>query len=312
MVRIFFATDVHGSDVCWRKFISAGKFYKVDFIILGGDTTGKEICPIIKYPDGRTVVRFFGREDVIKNGGELQVYEKRINDAGLYHYYTTPEEYNVLVDDEKKVDEIFSSLMIERWRQWIEIAEKNLKGTSIRCLVAPGNDDRFVIDSIIDTSNIVERVEGKVIEIEGHEMINCGWTNPTPWNTPRECSEDELLKKIEAMTSQVKNMENSIFELHAPPYGSGLDEAPVLDENLVPIKGGTERGPVGSTAVLQTIKKCQPLLGLHGHIHESKGAMKIGRTLCLNPGSMYSEGMLQGALITLEKNKVKSYLFTAG
>jgi len=312
MVRIFFSTDVHGSDVCWRKFISAGKFYKVDAIILGGDTTGKEVCPIIRYPDGRTIVRFFGREDVVKNESELQVYEKRIMDAGLYHYYATPEEYETLIDDEKKVDEIFSGLMMERWKQWIEIAEKNLKGTGIRCLVAPGNDDRFVIDSIIDTSDIVERVEGKVIEIGGHEMINCGWTNPTPWNTPRECSEDELMKKIESMIPQVKNMENSIFELHAPPYGSGLDEAPILDENLVPIKGGTERGSVGSTAVLEAIRKYQPLLGLHGHIHESKGVIKIGRTLCVNPGSMYSEGMLQGALIVLEKNKVKSYLFTSG
>jgi len=312
MVRIFFATDVHGSDVCWRKFISSGKFYKADAIILGGDTTGKEICPIIRHPDGKIVVRFFGREDVVKDEKELIAHEKRIMDAGLYQHYTTPEEYKTLVNDEKKVDEIFSRLMMERWKQWIEIAEKNLKGTGIKCLVAPGNDDRFVIDSIIDTSNVIERVEGKVIEIDGHEMINCGWTNPTPWNTPRECSEEELSKKVEAMTSQVKNFENSIFELHAPPYGSGIDEAPILDENLVPIKGGTERGPVGSTTVLEAIKKYQPLLGIHGHIHESKGAMKIGRTLCLNPGSMYSEGILQGALIILEKNKVKSYLFTSG
>ena len=312
MVRIFFATDIHGSDVCWRKFINAGKFYKADFLVLGGDTTGKEICPIIKYPDGKIVVKYFGREEVVKDNKELAVYEKRIMDAGLYQYYTTPEEYASLVNDEEKVDEIFSRMMIERWKNWIEIAEKNLKGSGIRCLVAPGNDDRFVIDSIIDSSSVIERVEGKIVDVDGHEMINCGWTNPTPWNTPRECSEEELAKKIASMTSQVKNMENCIFELHAPPFGTGIDEAPILDKNLVPIKGGTERGPVGSTAVLEAIKKCQPLLGLHGHIHESKGAVKIGRTVCLNPGSMYSEGMLQGVVVMLEKNKVKSYLFTSG
>jgi len=312
MVRIFFATDIHGSDVCWRKFINAGKFYKADIMVLGGDTTGKEICPIIKYPDGKIVVKYLGREEIVKDSKELAVYEKRIMDAGLYQYYTTPEEYASLVNDEEKVDKIFSAMMTERWKNWIEIAEKNLKGTGIRCLVAPGNDDRFVIDSIIDTSTVIERVEGKIVDIDGHEMINCGWTNPTPWNTPRECSEEELAKKIESMTSQVKNMENCIFELHAPPYGTGIDEAPILDKNLVPIKGGTERGPVGSTAVLEAIKKCQPLLGLHGHIHESKGAMKIGRTVCLNPGSMYSEGMLQGVVVILEKNKVKTYLFTSG
>jgi Icc-related predicted phosphoesterase len=143
-------------------------------------------------------------------------------------------------------------------------------------------------------------------------MINCGWTNPTPWKTPRECSEEDLLKRIRDMTSKVKNMETSIFALHAPPYGTGLDEAPELDKELRPVKGGTSRAPVGSTAVLQIIKECQPLLGLHGHIHEAKGATKIGRTLCLNPGSMYSEGMLQGVLLAIDKNTVKSYLFTSG
>lgn len=312
MLKLFFSTDIHGSDVCWRKFVSAGKFYKVDAIVLGGDTTGKEICPIIKYPDGKIIVQYFGRKDPVKDPADLPIFEKRIMDSGLYQYYTTPEEYGKLVEDEVKVDEIFSQLMEERWRKWIDIAEKTLEGTDIKCFVAPGNDDRFVIDSIIDESKIVERAEGKVLEVGGHEMINCGWTNPTPWKTPRECSEEELLKKIRDMTSKVQNKENSIFALHAPPYGTGLDEAPELDKELRPVKGGTSRAPVGSTAVLQVIKECQPLLGLHGHIHEAKGATKIGRTLCLNPGSMYSEGMLQGVLLAIDKNKVKSYLFTSG
>lgn len=312
MVRIYFATDIHGSDVCWRKFISAGKFYKVDIIILGGDTTGKEVCPIIKHPNGKIVVQFLGRMEVVSSEDEVKTYEKRIMNSGLYPYHTTPEKLKMLTADENKVQEIFNTLMIRRWKEWIEIAEKNLRGTDIRCFVAPGNDDHFIIDPIIDASDVVERIEGKVVEIDGHEMISSGWTNPTPWNTPRECGEEELSKKIEAMASQVKDVANSIFNLHAPPYNSKLDEAPILDENLTPIKGGTATGPVGSKAVLQAIRKYQPLLGLHGHIHESKGAIKMGRTLCLNPGSMYSEGMLQGILIVLEKYKVKSYLFTAG
>jgi Icc-related predicted phosphoesterase len=312
MLKLFFATDIHGSDVCWRKFVSAGKFYKVDAIILGGDTTGKEICPIVKYPDGKIVVNYFGRKDPVKDPKDLPIYEKRIMDSGLYHYYTTPEEYTRLTEDEDKVDEIFSHLMEERWRQWLDIAEKTLNGTGIRCFVAPGNDDRFVIDSIIDTSSVVERVEGKVVEIGGHEMINCGWANPTPWKTPRETNEEELLKKIKEMAAKVKNMETCIFELHAPPFASGLDDAPELDKELRPVKGGTSRAPVGSRAVLQAIKEYQPLLGLHGHIHESKGTTKIGRTVCLNPGSMYSEGMLQGVLLAIDKNKLKSYLFTSG
>jgi len=285
MLRIFFATDIHGSDICWRKFINTGNFYKADVIILGGDTTGKQVVPIVEYPDGKKMIRFLGREYSISGENELKTYITYIMDSGFYPYRTTPEEMEILSSDKRKLDEIFRNLMIQRWERWIELAERHLKGSNIRCFVAPGNDDEFVIDSIIDSSTVVERVEGKVVEIGGHEMLSSGWTNPTPWNTPRECSEEELLEKIEGMA---------------------------CDENLTPTKGGTAMGPVGSKAVLEAIKKYQPLIGLHGHIHESKGMCKIGRTLSFNPGSMYTEGILQGLLVVLDKNKIKSHLFTAG
>jgi len=203
-------------------------------------------------------------------------------------------------------------LFRSRIEEWIEIAEKNLKGTGIRFIVAPGNDDNPVIDPILDASEVIERAEGMVLEIEGHQMLNSGYTNPTPWATPRECSEEELKKKIEGMISQINDLKTSIFQLHAPPYGTGIDDAPVLDKYLRPIKGGTIRGPAGSMAVREAIEKYQPLLGLHGHIHESKGATKIGKTLCINPGSMYSEGMLQGSLLELDKDKIKMQIFTSG
>jgi len=312
MLRIFFATDIHGSDICWRKFINTGNFYKADVIILGGDTTGKQVVPIVEYPDGKKMIRFLGREYSISGENELKTYITYIMDSGFYPYRTTPEEMEILSSDKRKLDEIFRNLMIQRWERWIELAERHLKGSNIRCFVAPGNDDEFVIDSIIDSSTVVERVEGKVVEIGGHEMLSSGWTNPTPWNTPRECSEEELLEKIEGMACQLKDPSNSIFNLHAPPYGTRIDEAPILDENLTPTKGGTAMGPVGSKAVLEAIKKYQPLIGLHGHIHESKGMCKIGRTLSFNPGSMYTEGILQGLLVVLDKNKIKSHLFTAG
>ena len=69
---------------------------------------------------------------------------------------------------------------------------------------------------------------------------------------------------------------------------------------------------VGSTAVRSAIEKFQPLLGLHGHIHESKGSIKIGRTLCVNPGSEYSEGVLKGVMMNLDEKGVRSFQFTSG
>ena len=76
--------------------------------------------------------------------------------------------------------------------------------------------------------------------------------------------------------------------------------------------GGIEMQPVGSTACRETIERYQPLLGLHGHLHESRGTFQLGRTLCINPGSEYSEGVLRGALIELEGGQVKNYQLTTG
>ena len=70
--------------------------------------------------------------------------------------------------------------------------------------------------------------------------------------------------------------------------------------------------PVGSTAVRSVIERHQPLLGLHGHIHEARGAKTIGRTVCLNPGSSYNTGRIDGALIYLEDDRVKRFQFVSG
>jgi Icc-related predicted phosphoesterase len=138
-------------------------------------------------------------------------------------------------------------------------------------------------------------------------MINEGHSNPTPWHTYREISEEELLSELTRQIEQVKDVRNAIFNLHVPPYGSKLDEAPLLDANLVPVDGGRTYVPVGSTAVRKVIETYQPLLGLHGHIHEARGQAQIGRTLCLNPGSTYGEGVLSGYVIALDKKSVRGF-----
>ena len=57
----------------------------------------------------------------------------------------------------------------------------------------------------------------------------------------------------------------------------------------------------------------QPALSLHGHIHEARGNCRIGRTLCINPGSSYEQGDLLGAVVDLDgKKKVKRFLLTSG
>jgi len=313
VTSIFFATDVHGSDICWKKFINAGKFYEADVIILGGDMTGKAIVPIIHQGGETYKVVLLQQESILQGEEQLSEMVKKIKSRGYYPYRTTPDEINELNARPERVDEIFSSEVLRTAEQWLVYADQKLEGTGIRCYVAPGNDDMFELDDLIRTSKHVELGEGRIIELDGHhEMISSGWSNITPWHTFREEDEDKLRTRYEAMISQLKDVGNSIFNIHVPPYGSTLDEAPELDHNLRPTYGGRAIVPVGSHAVRAVIEEYQPLLGLFGHIHEAKGTTRLGRTLCINPGSMYEQGRLLGALIKLGRNKIKNYILTTG
>jgi Icc-related predicted phosphoesterase len=312
-LRLFFTTDVHASEVCYIKFLNAAQFYKADVLILGGDITGKMVVPIIQQGNGKYVAELHGSQQVVEGSG-LQKLVQAIKNSGYYPYLTDEAEFESLRQDRSKVDELFKKLMVETVRRWVKLAEERLAGKNVRVYISPGNDDIFEIDEALSSSNYVINPEEKVVEVDGYEMITWGFVNPTPWKSPRELPEEELYKRIEAMASQVKDMRRCIYNLHCPPYDTPLDVAIKLDEQLRPvIRGGEpELIHVGSIAVRRSIEQHQPLLGLHGHIHESRAACKIGRTLCLNPGSEYGEGILRGALVELEDDRVKFYLLTQG
>jgi Icc-related predicted phosphoesterase len=313
MTTLFFATDVHGSDICWKKFISAAKFYKADIVILGGDMTGKAIVPIIHQGGDAYKVVLLEQESILHGEEKVAEMEQQIKSRGYYPYRTTPDEIVELNANPQRVDQIFHDEVFRTAEQWLAYADEKLAGSGVRCYVAPGNDDMFELDDLIRTSRQVHLAEGEVIELDkDHEMISSGWSNITPWHTYREEEEEQLRARFDAMISQLQNPGNSIFNLHAPPYGSTLDEVPELTEDLTPKLGGRSLVPVGSHAVRDVIMEYQPLLGLFGHIHEGKGATRLGKTLCINPGSMYEQGRLLGALVTLTRNKVKNYILTTG
>jgi Icc-related predicted phosphoesterase len=200
--------------------------------------------------------------------------------------------------------------MTTRLCEWIDLADERLVGTSYKVYMAPGNDDHFEVDQIISDSTAIVNCNNRNVMVGDHEMVTFSWANPTPWNTPREKTDEELEPMLEQLISQVHDKSNAIFNFHAPPYGFALDLAPELSKDL--IQAADRKIHVGSHAVAKMIEKYQPLIGLHGHIHESRGAQKIKRTLIINPGSEYSEGILKGAMIVLEKGKVKDYVFTSG
>ena len=312
--KIFFATDLHGSEKCFLKFVNAGKFYKTNTLIMGGDITGKMIIPIVKEPNGKYHATFLGSKYSFKSEDELHDLEKVIRFTGYYPYLTNPEQMSQIQDDEEKVHSIFTELMLDNVKRWIQIAEERLKGSGINLYITGGNDDISGIEEIISSSSYVVDPEDKVVQVGEYQMMSTGWSNPTPWKTPRECTEDQLWSKLEKMSSEVTDMRKCIFNLHVPPIDSGIDTCPKLDKDLKPIIVGGEIVMMGggSTSVRKAIETYQPLLGLHGHIHESKGFIKIGNTLCINPGSEYSEGILRGALIELDGSSIKNFLLTQG
>jgi Icc-related predicted phosphoesterase len=313
VTKLFFATDIHGSDICWTKFLNAGKFYEADVLILGGDMTGKAVVPVVHQGGETHRTILLEQEFVTTTEDELKDIIKRIRSRGYYPYITNPDEISELDSNPGRVNEIFKEQVLKVVQQWMDLADKKLDGTDLKVYCSPGNDDMEEVDEIIRCSKRVLLVEGQVTALDPHhEMIASGWSNRTPWNTEREEDEYGLGVRYEAMISQLKDPRNAVFNIHVPPYKSGLDEAPELDKDLRPVLAGNSMIPVGSTALRAAIEKVQPLLSLHGHIHEGRGAMRIGKTLCINPGSMYEQGTLLGAIVKLGKNKVENYVLTTG
>jgi Icc-related predicted phosphoesterase len=309
--RIFFATDLHGSEMCWRKFLNAAKFYDAEVLICGGDMTGKAMIPIVEENGHYTVTIASERQVVSAN--QIGDIEAQIRRKGYYPLHVTPKRLQELDEDANKRKETFQQVMLDGVRRWMDMASEKLRGSGVRIFVCPGNDDEMEVDDVVRESDMVELGEGRIVDIDGFRMISTGWSNHTPWNTHREETEDKLGERIEAMAKQIDDPTRAIFNLHCPPYRSGLDEAPAIDADLKLMHGGRALRPVGSTAVRQAIDKHQPMLSLHGHIHESKGAVKLGKTLAINPGSSYEEGVLMAAVINLDVKKgIKSYQLVNG
>jgi Icc-related predicted phosphoesterase len=286
------------------------KVYNVDVGILLGDLTGKVLVPLVEKVGGGWETTLMGTHTECVTQEELDKLKKTIEMMGYYWVHQTPDEFQVYKADPRKVDTLFKQLMLQRLQEWIALADERLAGTPFKVYMAPGNDDHFEVDKVIEDSSVIVNCNNKNVAVGEHEMVTFSWANPTPWNTPREKPDEELEPMLEELIATVKDKSSAIFNFHAPPYGYALDLAPELNKELV--QAADHKIHVGSRAVAKMIEKYQPLLGLHGHIHESRGAQKSKRTLLINPGSEYSEGILKGTVIVLEKGKVKDYVFTSG
>ena len=312
--KSFYASDIHGSEMLWRKFINAAGFYGVEVLIMGGDIAGKAVVPIVNRNISFYAPAISGEQAFTED--QLPALERRVRDLGLYPYRINEEVLATVEHDQGAIDALFLQIMRETLERWLNLAEERLRGKGVRLYVMLGNDDEPVLREVIASSPLVVDPEDQIVELgEGFQMLSCGFANPTPWHSPREMPEEELQHHVESLVSQLDDPSKSVFNLHVPPIRTAIDIAPVVDENLSPvIQGGSMlMGPAGSEAVRALIEKYQPLIALHGHIHESRGTAKIGKTVCINPGSAYGEGVLHGALFELDKRKgLKRYQLTSG
>ena len=311
---LYFASDVHGSEILWRKFLGAAKYYEAEVLVMGGDIAGKGVVPVVGDHGGFRVEQITGERLLTES--ELPEVERKIRDLGLYPYRIRKEELDGMYSDERAVGGVFARVMRDTLVGWLRLAEERLAGTGVRLYVMIGNDDDESLREVIAASPIAIDPEDQVIDIgDGFSLFSCGWANPTPWHTPREMPDDLLEHHLEDHLVDLDDPARAIFNFHAPPYGSGLDQAPVLDARLKPVVSGgaVTVTAVGSKAVRAVIERHQPALGLHGHIHESRGIAKIGHTICINTGSAYAEGVLHGAIITLDRKKgVRQHLLASG
>ena len=197
--RIYFVSDLHGSSVCFRKFINAAKIYDANVLILGGDVAGKAIQSIVRAPGGRWRCRFVGTDYDVVEGPELVALEKLISDHGYYPYRADPGELEAM-EANGGLDDLFLRLMRERLTEWLDLADARLRPLGIPLYFMLGNDDPEALGALLDSAPWGTHDEGKVVWLDDeHEMISCGYSNVTPWHTYREQDEAISGPSIDAM-----------------------------------------------------------------------------------------------------------------
>ena len=319
-LTIFYVADIHGSDICFRKWLNAGRFYGADVLIIGGDLTGKILLPIYADTDAPTTAwtaTWKGRQLRLETRSEVDELIRTARNEGAYGYVTTPDEVAAIRASRDLEREVFTRLKLEALEGWLRLADERLADSGVRALVMAGNDDPPEVDPVLAGAHHLEDVGGRVVELAPDIwMASRGESTPTPWNTPRELPDEDLGSKVREVVDDLPAGGVSIWNLHMPPNRTGIDEAPELDGDLRVLYDGSgepRMRPVGSKAIKSLIADREPTLALHGHIHEGRGRYRIGRTIGANPGSQYQDGVLMGLLIRVSaRHGVRDLTFTAG
>jgi len=318
--RLFYASDIHGSEPTYRKFLNAAKFYDVDALIFGGDLMGKLLIPIVRDAGGTYRARLQAQDHHITDDADMKEFKRTLQTLGFYWQEMDPEEYRSYEGNQQRIDGLFDVLAKERLAEWIALAEQRLAGSHVRVFLCGGNDDTDEVLSALDEvpQDRVVNAENRAVPVDDeHVVVTIGYSTPTPWETPREKTDPEIADVISKVMAEVPDASRAVFNFHCPPLNSSLDTCLKLDASVWPPTPVLENGqPVhygaGSQAVADALEAYQPTVGLHGHIHESRGMIDYGRTPAFNPGSEYGEGVLRGLIVAIRGGEVVGHQFTSG
>jgi Icc-related predicted phosphoesterase len=147
-LRIYYASDVHGSELCWKKFLNAARHYEAGVLIMGGDLTGKAMVPIVR-SNGTAVAEVVGERRTARSEDERAALEAAIRANGFYPLEIDPEQHAAMRGDADLRESLFARAMLDELRRWVELAEQRLGGTDVRVFVMPGNDDPWAIDDLV-------------------------------------------------------------------------------------------------------------------------------------------------------------------
>ncbi len=318
--RLFYACDIHGSEPTYRKFLNAAKFYDVDALVFGGDLMGKMLVPIVRNAGNTWRAGLHGQNHHITSPEELAEFKLKLDTLGFYSFECDSEEYAWYEGHQDRIDAKFDVLAKEKLGQWVQLAEERLAGSHVRIYLCGGNDDTDACLSALDeeAEDRVVNCENRIVSIDDeHVMATVGYSTPTPWDTPRERTDEQIGEVIDKLMADVSDPSRCVFNFHCPPLDSGLDTCMRLDASVWPPAPVIENGqPVyygaGSQSVADALDRHQPTVGLHGHIHESRGLTNYGRTMAFNPGSEYGEGVLRGLIVAIRSGEVIGHQFTSG
>jgi Icc-related predicted phosphoesterase len=308
-MRLLVASDLHAAEGAYRKLLNAVRLgiWKADAILVAGDLAGKSLVPLVR-ANGYWRGRQGDRELIAHDQEELDKLMRSLADRGLYGIVVTEDELAEL-SDPAALEQRFTTEIVSRIKAWIGLAEERLAESGTPLYLIPGNDDPYALDPVLDGATGVINADGRIVRLpDGRELLGFASSNPTPWDTPRELAEPEIDRQLRDLTSALEAPEAAVLMTHVPPFESSIDTVPLLDAELRPVVSGGQIVQVacGSTAVRSVIEDVQPALTLHGHVHESPGHVRLGKTLCVNAGSEAAVGILRACLVDLDDRGVRA------